>query len=602
VHFVCALFNEPIICRKRGKKGLTIVVQAEPDIKAKKLRVAGEPSPAIEFLCVGNQTVMPPSIHPETGEPYLYVDCKPLYEHAPAELNLFTAQHMDLLQAVLKSESTPIILGGSGTHDATLQLTAQLVAKGFPKETLLTSLPALFPADYAGNTLSELEGMIDSAKEKGYKMPHNSKAIDTIAARSVINAKSPLVFTDDEFLHYQDGYWSTVDKMSIETAALRHLDNCIEKGAVAPYIRHTVECIKRFCHEPEFGTMGNLICCRNGTVDVRTGELLPHSPEHQLRYRVDMDYDPQATCPTYDAHLERVFVGDTEAGILFNEFCGYTLVPDNRFQKALYLIGAAGSGKSSLLSTLMSLHDPKAVSVTPLQKIDSERHVTDLAKKLLCVSMDIQPKDKSTVFGEAFVRITGGDPVTTRRLYKEVQGNVQATVRFIGSMNQLPPKFIAAPDALKRRLIFLTCGDTISNPDPDFIGKLKAERAGILNRWIRALQCLYARGHFIVPESSRNLVTEYLESHDPVQLFINERLILDPNAATRIEDIFLLYTGWAEANSEGRMSKSALGKSLQEHGLKQRFKKLAVPGRDQPVNTRIYNVQIVCGDGLPKIL
>ena len=44
----------------------------------------------------------------------------------------------------------------------------------------------------------------------------------------------------------------------------------------------------------------------------------------------------------------------------------------------MYLVGAAGGGKSTLLKLIEWMHDPKAVSVTSLDHIDDERYRTDL--------------------------------------------------------------------------------------------------------------------------------------------------------------------------------------------------------------------------------
>ncbi|MCB1188752.1 ATP-binding cassette domain-containing protein, partial [bacterium] len=196
--------------------------------------------------------------------------------------------------------------------------------------------------------------------------------------------------------------------------------------------------------KPGFGDHSGRICLLNGTLNVATGELEKHSPDHQLRYRLDIEYDPQATCPTYDEQIRQTLKGDEKAISLFDEFAALTLVPDMRYQKALYLIGPGGSGKSTLLKVIEMMHDPDAVTTTSLTKIEDERHRTELARKLVCITFDVQTNRK--VFGETFSRITGGDPITTRRLYEEVQGNVTPTVRFVGSMNPDTPEYIASPD------------------------------------------------------------------------------------------------------------------------------------------------------------
>src|SRR5205823_11901695 len=44
-----------------------------------------------------------------------------------------------------------------------------------------------------------------------------------------------------------------------------------------------------------------------GTVDLRTGELRAHRREDLLTKLTGVGYDTDATCPTWDAFLERIF-------------------------------------------------------------------------------------------------------------------------------------------------------------------------------------------------------------------------------------------------------------------------------------------------------
>jgi P4 family phage/plasmid primase-like protien len=589
------------VCAKVGSKGKTTFVVAPESLKPCKLKLKGDAKPCIEFLANGNQTVMPPSIHPATGKPYYYIgDGKALYEYAPENLPQLSEQSLKLLTTIVLSEFALEILNSvTGTHDSTLRLTGQLVAAGFTKDEIMQTVPALFCSNYAGNSIDELPGMIDDAFKHGFHNASKARADDARVAHMIIADEQQIISTGPkDFLKYSEGIWFPLDYTMLENKTIKYIDSELaDCDVVAPMIKHVLKCLHLFTYQSKFGDKYlPLVCCRNGTVNILTGELNSHAPEHYLRYKVDIDYIEDATCEHYDSHVRRTFMEDEKAIALWDEFCGYSFVASNKFQKALYLLGEGGSGKSTLFSVLASLHDPAAVSYTPLTKIDNERHITDIADKLLCISSDIQPKDNARAYGEAFVRITGSDPVTTRRLYQEVKGNVKATVRFTGSMNRMPPKFISAPDALKRRLIFLPCGSKIHQPDPDFGEKLMAERAGILTRWIKAYQRLEARGHFDIPESSLKLVDEYLGSQHPVQMFMEEKLIVDPNADTPISKIYACFREWVEKNGEMKIGKSEFGRKLQEFGLKQRFKKLKQePPLNTLVNTRVYNAQIIDG-------
>ena len=59
--------------RKRGKKGYTAFYQFNGD-KSEKIKAAAERNtpPIVEILADGNQTVLPPSIHPDTNGPYAW--------------------------------------------------------------------------------------------------------------------------------------------------------------------------------------------------------------------------------------------------------------------------------------------------------------------------------------------------------------------------------------------------------------------------------------------------------------------------------------------------------------------------------------------------
>ena len=210
-----------------------------------------------------------------------------------------------------------------------------------------------------------------------------------------------------------------------------------------------------------------------------------------------------------------------------------------------------------------------AARLTPLDKIDDERYRTDLAKKLVCLSSDVQTRKK--VFGETFVRITGGDAIAIRKLYAEVDGFVRPTARFIGSMNLDMPPYIGAPDALERRLIFLPCGAKVEQPDPQRREKILAELPGILARWIGAYRRLTERGHFIIPETSKGEVSAYLHAHQPFDVFFMEELIVDHNAKMPVSTVGRAFNKWAEDHGERPMTTQIVGYKLRQLGVQSGF-------------------------------
>src|SRR5262245_41838651 len=75
-----------------------------------------------------------------------------------------------------------------------------------------------------------------------------------------------------------------------------------------------------------------LLNCDNGTLDLRTGELRPHRREDLLTKLCPVEYDPNATCPTWLRFLDRIMAGNTPLMNYLQRVVGYSLTGDVREQ------------------------------------------------------------------------------------------------------------------------------------------------------------------------------------------------------------------------------------------------------------------------------
>ncbi len=151
---------------KRGKKGATIFVRAPKTLKSTVIKGAAGLG-NIDFLAAGKMTVMPPSIHPDTGNPY-EVYGAPLLEVDFDSLPELTERHIQLLKIAVGSEHAVTLIEGKATHDAGLALVALLVSAGAADDEITQIFNSLLPDDYAGDSLKELPEWIRSAREKGF--------------------------------------------------------------------------------------------------------------------------------------------------------------------------------------------------------------------------------------------------------------------------------------------------------------------------------------------------------------------------------------------------------------------------------------------------
>ena len=93
----------------------------------------------------------------------------------------------------------------------------------------------------------------------------------------------------------------------------------------------------------------------NGTVDLRTGELRPHDPADLITKLVPIEYDPEATCPTFDAFMLRVMDGRGGLVEFLRRSVGYTM-NGNVTERVIFLMQGTGkNGKSTFLNVLRDL-------------------------------------------------------------------------------------------------------------------------------------------------------------------------------------------------------------------------------------------------------
>ena len=89
-----------------------------------------------------------------------------------------------------------------------------------------------------------------------------------------------------------------------------------------------------------------LLNCVNGVVDLKSGELIKHSPEQRFLKVCKVSYDPTKKCPMFEAFLTKIFDGD-EGVIkyirsLFGYFCSGSVT--ERVLPIFYGSGANGKG------------------------------------------------------------------------------------------------------------------------------------------------------------------------------------------------------------------------------------------------------------------
>ncbi len=193
-----------------------------------------------------------------------------------------------------------------------------------------------------------------------------------------------------------------------------------------------------------------------------------------------------------------VSLPNLEERALVQEYCGYTLLNDVRFQVAQVWVGNGRNGKSVLLKVMEKLHS-KVGSIS-LDKL-SDFGLTPIVNASLVVSSETP---KGGIDEQALKQIISGDPVTVEYKFKD-SFKYSPTAKLLIACNRFP-HVKDDSNGVWRRLqivhwgINLTEDQEIPNMEKKIIDN---EIKAVLDWCLQGLSRLLRRGSFNVPESSK---------------------------------------------------------------------------------------------------
>lgn len=349
--------------------------------------------------------------------------------------------------------------------------------------------------------------------------------------------------------------------------------------------RHTYDktvqrILDRLLHEagrviPEFPDLGGLLPISNGLLDMESGRVIPFSPEVFVTTKLDVEYDPTAECPIFDkwlADATQLPEGGDQSAIVLD---GLTTLLDtaagvDRPTVALYLYGVPRGGKGTLGEVVKSFVAPEhrtAMSLADMAK-DKAFDNADLYRKILNVSGETADKyvDDTSLMKKVF----GGDEIAAELKYgKAWKFTAAAATVFMG--NDLPHISDTSGATSARLLPVRFTKSNVGREDRKLLGRLIAEKPGILNRLLEARAERIRRGNFLKPAASAS--QEFLRSTNPVAIFVEECLYVTPPSEWRgntvpaeqsstITDLYTVYKNFAQASGTGQKSRERFRSAL----------------------------------------
>lgn len=377
---------------------------------------------------------------------------------------------------------------------------------------------------------------------------------------------------------YESGFYRRVDDNTFKGYIKRHIERFDEQLVISRDLDEVYKLLLtdgRRVHSSEINSAGNLICFKNGTLNLDTLELVPHSPECLLTIRIPCDWTyangiaPE--CPRFFEFLETLTSGDKKMQRLLWEYLGFIIsnTPGYLPKKALFLYGPGNTGKSQFLELIKRLIGAENYASTDIRELEERFATAALWNKRLAGSPDMSAMKVDEL--KMFKKLTGGDDIPF-----EFKGKDRFTDKFRGVLlfcaNELPKFGGDKGEHVYDRMILCPCSNVIPPEKRDrlLIDKLYAEREGIVYYAVQALLLLRKNGwRFTEPDICRSEIARYKTENDNVLQFLDEctepRVLLETRGLTwktSTGQIYSAYQEWCKRNGLYVLSVTDFRKSL----------------------------------------
>ncbi|MDR2740538.1 MAG: DUF5906 domain-containing protein [Treponema sp.] len=354
-----------------------------------------------------------------------------------------------------------------------------------------------------------------------------------------------------------------IEKYAIQSESMRRREASVRAAQYIPFLNATVDDLDR---NPW------LLNVQNGTVDLQTGELLPHRKEDMITKLAQVEYNKDADCPMWKQFIREIMDYKPELINFLQTAAGWSVSGDTSEQSMFILYGTGANGKSTFLNVIQKLLGNYSLSTWPetFMKRSNDTTTNDIARLRGSRFVTTTETEQGKRLSEHLIKqVTGNDALTARFLYGEYFNFVPTFKIFMASNHK--PVIRGTDHGIWRRikLIPFTTRITDDKRDPYLDQKLLAEKSGILN-WLIEGALRWKREGLNVPTVITNATDEYRGEMDVIGNFMRERCVQKPGATIRARELFQVYQDWCDENNEMATSERMFGLRLKELGMAQK--------------------------------
>jgi putative DNA primase/helicase len=324
-------------------------------------------------------------------------------------------------------------------------------------------------------------------------------------------------------------------------------------------------------HPDDFDNDLWLCAVKNGTVDLRTGQLRAHDQKDMITKLAPVVYDPAAQCPNWLAFLDMIMLGRQNLVDFLKRALGSSLTGITSDKAMFILYGPGGDNGKSTMVEVMEMLLGNYARRTPVETFLKKREGSipnDIARLRGARFVWAAENDRGVRLAESLIKeMTGGDRLAARFLHGEFF-EFMPTFKIWFATNHKPT--IRGDAAIWRRLKLVPFDYTIPKDRQkkrhEVMAMFQSELPGILNWAIEG--CMeWQRDGLGVPDEVIDATREYESEQDTFSMFLEEKCVRVANARVLSLALYREYKTWAEEHGETPASHKTFASLMSERGF-----------------------------------
>lgn len=220
-------------------------------------------------------------------------------------------------------------------------------------------------------------------------------------------------------------------------------------------------------------------------IDEDTGDISfePKTCKYFFRYEMPCRYYDEPPQSLYFENFIKNAMSD-ESQRLLQKFIGSCFLINSkyRFEKALYIYGRGGTGKTTLLNCITHVlggsHNVSSASIEQITKDPTV--IKSVYKKMLNISSETKIRDADQ---EMLKKMISNEPIEFRGAYDRKTSITDSFPRIIMTSNHLVPQF-ENDNSMQRRLLFIAMNNPVSKIDITLQNKILEHDCDFMLWWI----------------------------------------------------------------------------------------------------------------------